>query len=114
MDGFEVRWKRKDGVTITVRISGRAVAGGDEPSNVLEAIAEDITERRVLEDQFRQAQKMEAVARPPPGISHDFNKTLLVLSGETQLLLSQLSTHKPLHVPPRLVYPPSERDHPRP
>src|SRR6202050_1899688 len=62
MDGFEVRWKRKDAAIITVRISGRAVAS-DEPTDVLEAIAEDITERRVLEDQFRQAQKMEAVGR---------------------------------------------------
>src|SRR6266849_3702352 len=39
MDGFEVRWKRKDGATITVRISGRAVAGGDEPSDILEPSA---------------------------------------------------------------------------
>ncbi|MGB7822229.1 MAG: PAS domain S-box protein, partial [Candidatus Sulfotelmatobacter sp.] len=56
MDGFEVRWKHKDGTAITVRISGRAVATEDEPADVLEAIAEDITERRVLEDQFRQSQ----------------------------------------------------------
>ena len=91
MDGFEVRWKRKDGVIITVRISGRAVAGGDEPSDVLEAIAEDITERRVLEDQFRQAQKMEAVGRLAGGIAHDFNNLLMVISGYTEVLLDQLT-----------------------
>ena len=50
---------------ITVRISGRAVSSADEPADVLEAIAEDVTERRMLEDQFRQAQKMEAVAGSP-------------------------------------------------
>ncbi len=97
MDGFEVRWKRKDGAIITVRISGRAVAGGDEPSDVLEAIAEDITERRVLEDQFRQAQKMEAVGRLAGGIAHDFNNLLMVISGYTEVLLYHLNPGHPLH-----------------
>jgi len=97
MDGFEVRWKRKDSVTITVRISGRAVAGGDAPADVLEAIAEDITERRVLEDQFRQAQKMEAVGRLAGGIAHDFNNLLMVISGYTEVLLDHLSPGHPLH-----------------
>jgi PAS domain S-box-containing protein len=85
MDGFEARWKRKDGAAITVRISGRAVATEDEPADVLEAIAEDITERRVLEDQFRQSQKMEAVGRLAGGIAHDFNNLLMVVSGYTEV-----------------------------
>jgi len=62
-DGFEVRWKRKGGSAITVRISGRALASEDEPSDVLEAIAEDITERRVLEDAVSSVAEMEAVGR---------------------------------------------------
>ena len=109
MDGFEVRWKRKDGVIITVRISGRAVAGGDEPADVLEAIAEDITERRVLEDQFRQAQKMEAVGRLAGGIAHDFNNLLMVISGYTEVLLYHLSPGHPLFAKAEAIQQASDR-----
>jgi two-component system, cell cycle sensor histidine kinase and response regulator CckA len=109
MDGFEVRWKRKDGATITVRISGRAVAGGDEPSDVLEAIAEDITERRVLEDQFRQSQKMEAVGRLAGGIAHDFNNLLMVISGYTEVLLDQLTLAHTLYAKAEAIQQASDR-----
>jgi PAS domain S-box-containing protein len=96
MDGFEARWKRKDGATIMVRISGRAVATEDQPADVLEAIAEDITERRLLEDQFRQSQKMEAVGRLAGGIAHDFNNLLVVVRGYAEVLLDQLPHGHPL------------------
>jgi two-component system, cell cycle sensor histidine kinase and response regulator CckA len=109
MDGVEVRWKRHDGAFITVRISGRAVAGGDEPADVLEAIAEDVTERRVLEDQFRQAQKMEAVGRLAGGIAHDFNNLLMVIGGYTEVLLSQLTVGHPLFAKAEAIQQASDR-----
>ncbi|HWY03882.1 MAG TPA: PAS domain S-box protein [Candidatus Acidoferrum sp.] len=90
LDGIEVQWKRKDGKAITVRISGRAVSSADEPADVLEAIAEDVTDRRVLEDQFRQAQKMEAVGRLAGGVAHDFNNLLMVISGYAEVMLAEL------------------------
>src|SRR5450755_1763828 len=96
LDGIEVQWKRNDGNTITVRISGRAVSSADEPADVLEAIAEDITDRRVLEDQFRQAQKMEAVGRLAGGVAHDFNNLLMVISGYAEVVLAELGPHHPL------------------
>jgi two-component system cell cycle sensor histidine kinase/response regulator CckA len=109
VDGFEVRWKRNDGAAITVRISGRAVASEHEPADVLEAIAEDITERRVLEDQFRQSQKMEAVGRLAGGIAHDFNNLLTVVSGYTEVLLEQLSPANPLHAKAEAIQQASDR-----
>jgi two-component system cell cycle sensor histidine kinase/response regulator CckA len=109
MDGFEVKWKRKGGSPITVRISGRAVSSADEPADVLEAIAEDVTERRVLEDQFRQAQKMEAVGRLAGGVAHDFNNLLMVISGYTEVILTNLEVDHPLHEKGRAIQQAADR-----
>jgi PAS domain S-box-containing protein len=97
LDDLEVRWRRKDGNPITVRLSGRAVSTPEEPDQVLEIIAQDVTERRVLEDQFRQAQKMEAVGRLAGGVAHDFNNLLMVVSGYTEVLLERTERGNPLY-----------------
>jgi PAS domain S-box-containing protein len=109
MDGIEVQWKKKDRHTVTVRISGRAVSSEGGAADVLEAIAEDVTERRALENQFRQAQKMEAVGRLAGGIAHDFNNLLMVISGYSEVLLGQLATDHPLYMKARAIQLASDR-----
>jgi PAS domain S-box-containing protein len=109
MDGVEVKWKKQDGSIITVRISGRAVSSVDEPADVLEAIAEDVTDRRALEDQFRQAQKMEAVGRLAGGVAHDFNNLLMVISGYTEVILAKLELDHPLHEKARAIQQAADR-----
>lgn len=88
--GTEERWPRRDGTDVEVSIWNAPLR--DSAGNVtgaVEAIA-DNTERKRLEVQIQQANKMEAVGRLAGGVAHDFNNLLTVITGYCQMLLDQM------------------------
>ena len=73
-------WKRKDGSTITVRISGHIVWEPDGTLRYWEGYAEDVTPLRAVEHSLRQAEKLAAVGQLISGVAHELNNPLSAIT----------------------------------
>jgi PAS domain S-box-containing protein len=88
---WEGECTRKDGRRVPMLVAVAPLENGERISICL-----DLSERKRLEEQFRQSQKMEAVGRLAGGVAHDFNNILSVILGYAEMVCAELDADEPL------------------
>ncbi len=91
----EYRCRRADGSYAQVFDRGYVLRDADGRATRMIGAMMDITQRKQLEDELRQAQKMEAVGRLAGGVAHDFNNLLTIITGRSAMLMSRLQADDP-------------------
>jgi PAS domain S-box-containing protein len=97
LDRIRYRTVWPDGTEHWIRIVGRRFHDESGVPVRMAGIALDVTEVRLVEDQLRQAQKIEAVGQLAGGVAHDFNNLLTVIRGMVDLALKNLAEGEPLY-----------------
>lgn len=89
VDCAAARWQRKDGTTITVRLTGQAVHDDAGRLVAYEGIAEDVTERLRQQELLRRTERMACLGASLAGVAHELNNPLAAILGFAQLLLKR-------------------------
>jgi PAS domain S-box-containing protein len=89
----EVKVRTQAGALLEVLVSLSPIALGEQPHVLL--VAQDVSERALLERQLRQAQKMEAIGQLAAGVAHDFNNILTVIQGHAGLMQQKMDAGSP-------------------
>jgi PAS domain S-box-containing protein len=92
---YEMEIIAKDGHRVAVEANTKLVYQDGVPVGV-QGIARDVTERKQLEEQLRQSQKMEAIGQLAGGVAHDFNNLLTAINGYSSLALQRLEDDHPI------------------
>ena len=92
---YEMELVAKDGRRVAVEVNTKLVYEDGKPLAV-QGIARDVTERKLLEEQLRQSQKMEAIGQLAGGVAHDFNNLLTAINGYSSLALQRMDDDHPL------------------
>src|SRR5262249_18466331 len=79
-----------DGRTVWLRESARLLGGSEGRPSYLIGVMADVTERRMLEDQLVQSERVEAVSRLASRMAHDLNNMLMILTGYGEELLNNV------------------------
>ncbi|HPN85168.1 MAG TPA: PAS domain S-box protein, partial [Victivallales bacterium] len=94
-ESFELAYRRANGETFTGESVGTVIRNSKGELIGMFALINDTTERRKLQSQLQQAQKMESVGRLASGVAHDFNNILLVILGYGEILLASTKKDDP-------------------
>jgi PAS domain S-box-containing protein len=90
------RMRHKDGTWRFVEAKRSTIRNANGEMEQLVIVNRDVTERKLLEEQFMQSQKMEAIGRLTGGIAHDFNNLLGVIIGYAEFQQEKLEQENPL------------------
>jgi PAS domain S-box-containing protein len=94
--GFEFEAYRKDGSRHWVAEHTRSVCGDSGKLLYYEGAVEDVTERKRLQEESRQAHKMEAIGQLAGGVAHDFNNLMTVVLGCSEVVLRKVAPDDPI------------------
>ena len=105
----EIINRRKDGSEFPIHLSTSVLYDHGGYPVALIGVATDISERKRLETQLQQSQKLEAIGKLAGGVAHDFNNLLTVIQGYSELILAKINASDPIAAQIRQINEASER-----